>query len=157
MNEVRNFVTGELIDSSRARNTLDGYYTDFDTYTRLSHILRKGVLDSGDIVYGLDLEYRLRIGMEKLSGKIKKYSRQHAIPLSKVVKRAIDVEHSRAVAKYKKYRIAINKEEHIDIINSVLKDSFLNEVTEAKEKLDSHTMKEAMPEYFEDVEHFRVF
>lgn len=155
--KVRNFLTGNYIPDTRARKLEDGYWVDFDTYNRISHELRQGRLWRNDIEYQVGINEALTENIRRLYTLIKKYKMHNKTTFHKVVEKVINLEHSRAVSWYKKYRVALKKEEHIEIIKSLIDDSFLTEFKEDKmELVDGRSIYETSPEYFDDVEHFKT-
>jgi len=115
---MKNFLTDKEINGQESI-TIDGKYLPSKEYTHCCRILKKSRLDSADVIYALDLEYRLKTKINILLNLVRKISQETKIKDYKILENIIQKESILAL-KFKRNRDCLTREQHLEIMNEVI-------------------------------------
>lgn len=154
--KVENFITGKLIPLESARKLVDSEdYVDRQTYLVSSNILRKGVLTKKELLEGKNIYDDFWSTVSKLRVMFKKYLNMTRRSHRKVMLELLALEQSRAISIFKKYRQALTKAEHTQIIQGILDESFFDYIKPSYDKVNItiHSIEEDLDIYFDNLAH----
>jgi hypothetical protein len=147
--KMKSFLTDKEI-TGQETVTMDNKYIDSKDYTHCCRILKKSRLDSADIVYAMDLEFRVKTRVNILMVLIRKASQELKINSYKMLDIIIKKEDVISLG-YKKYRNCLSREEHLDVL-SVMMHS-LKEYSNVK--LVSNNTTEELLSYYNTFEYLK--